>query len=394
MRIKLGHTLNPPKWSTLALGAAVALAMNAGPASAFEAKVSGQVDRALTYADNGQQSDIASVDNNGSNSRFRFTGSQEMDNGMTLGMIYEIGLDQMPSTDWDIGQNSNGSVHLDSRKMDTYLKGDFGKFSFGKGDGAAYYADTMDLSGTAYLGGGVWYELYSSSIHFVDDNGNSLYTVGKTQNPFNALHRQNRVRYDTPSFHGVTLSTSFDNGRAYEVAARYSAKLNGGGKFIAGTSWSDSERQGIQKDPATGATTVDESVTRKKIYNASASLLLANGLNFTVTAARQKTPSVINSGSAGQQGYDATTMFGQVGYILGRHHFAVNYGQTKDLPADGVKGSQVGVAYVFDWTKAVQMYASYHLYKLDLSQQIKTDNGWGNANDINQLYIGTRIKFL
>lgn len=394
MRINLRHAPQSSKWSTLALAASIALAAGAGPASAFEAKVSGQVDRALTYADNGKQSDIASVDNNGSNSRFRFTGTQKMDNGMKLGMIYEIGLDQMPSTDWDIGQNSNGSVHLDSRKMDTYLQGDFGKFSFGKGDGAAYYAGTMDLSGTDYVGGGVWYELYSSGIHFVDSNGNSLYTVGKTQDPFNALHRVNRVRYDSPSLHGLTLSTSFDNGRAYELAARYSVNLNGGGKFIAGTSWSDSEREGIEKDPGTGATTVDESVTRKKVYNASASLLLSNGLNFTVTAARQKTPSVVNSGAATQKGYDATTVFGQVGYIVGRNHFAVNYGQTKDLPADGVKGSQVGLAYVFDWTKAVQMYASYHLYKLDLTQQIKTDNGWGDAKDINQLYIGTRIKFL
>lgn len=378
----------------VALGVCATMSIASTPASAFEAKVSGQVDRALTYADNGKQSDIASVDNNGSNSRFRFTGTQKMDNGMTLGMVYEIGLDQMPSTDWDIGQNSNGSVHLDSRIMDTYLKGDFGKLSFGKGDGAAFYADSMDLSGTSYIGGGVWYELYSSGIHFVDSKGNSLYTIGHTQSPFNALGRQNRVRYDSPSLGGVVLSTSFDNGRAYELAARYTANLSGGAKFVAGTSWSDSERQGISKDPATGATTVDASVTRKKIYNASASLLLANGLNFTVTAAHEKTPSVLNSGSASQSGHDASTLFGQIGYIAGRHHFAVNYGQTKDLPADGVKGSQVGVAYVFAWTKAVEMFASYHLYKLDLSNQIKTDKGWDSAKDINQLFVGTRIKFL
>lgn len=385
--------------------AAVSTLGFAAAAQAMSFKVSGQVDRAFEYANNGKQSDFASVDNNGSNSRFRFTGSQVMDNGMTVGFIYEIGLDQLPSTSWDIGQNSNGKVHLDTRKMDTYWEGSFGKFSFGKGDGAAYYANTMDLSGTDYIGGGVWYELYSSGITFVDGSGNKLVTIGDAMSPFNYNGRENRLRYDTPSIGGLVLSTSFANGNAYELAARYKATLPGNTKFEAGAAWTDTESEGIARDPGNGGplpvcgNTGDQpcgpsNFRRQQAYGASASLLLNSGLNFTVSYGHAKTLDMANAGTVNQQGFDAKNYFGQVGYIVGRNHFAVNYGQTNDLYADGFKGKQIGAAYVFDWTNAVQLFASYHNYSLDTPGWYKTANNVGSAKDINQIYIGTRIKFL
>lgn len=364
-------------------------------AQAMSFKASGQIDRALTYANNGKQSDIASVDNNGSNSRFRFTGSQDMSNGIKVGFHYEIGLTQLPSSSWDIGQNSNGSVQLDTRIVDAFMQGEFGTLSFGKGNGAAYYANTMDLSGTNFIGGGVWYELYSAGITFVDSAGQSIATIGKVMSPFNAIGRQNRVRYDSPSFGGLVLSGSYDNGGASELAARYKANLGDGAKFIAGASWVNTGNQGITTDPGTGIVTGGSTdYTRLKIYNGAASLLLANGLNFTVSMGHQETNKVTSQGTYSQKGYNATNYFGQVGYIVGQNHFVVNYGQTKDMMYKGVKGSQIGAAYVYNWTNAIQLYASYHNYKLNLPSYVKTGMGVGNAQDINQLFIGTRIKFM
>lgn len=372
---------------------ATLLALTSGTALAFKASISGQVDRALTYADNGKRSDYGSVDNTGTNSRFRFTGSQMVDDGITAGIDYEFGVDQMASINWDIGQNSNGNTHFNTRLIDTYFQGDFGKISFGKGDGAAFYANTMDLSGTAYLGGGVWYELYSGSIHFVDDQGNSLYTILQTQSPFNALGRQNRVRYDSPSINGLVFSASADNGHAYEGAIRYSADLAAGTKLVAGVSYADSQRQGVTLDPGTGLG-ASAQYSRQSIYGGSASLLLSSGLNFTVSYGHDKTPSIAGEGTSNQQGFDATNVFGQVGYIVGKHHLAVNYGQTKDLPAKGVKGSQIGLVDLYSWTKAIDFYASYHYYKLTLPSAIKAANNWGSANAINQVFVGTRITFM
>ena len=379
-----------------ALSSALALVMAglSSPGHAMEFKVSGQLDRAFTVADNGNETDYASVDNIGSNSRFRFTGNEKMANGMNVGFIYEMSVVQFGSTEFDIGKNSGGGdVNLDTRKIDIYLEGDFGKVSFGKGDGAGYYANMMDYSGTLYYGGGAWYTLYSSGISFVDDNGNQLYKIGQTNSVFNAVGRQERIRYDSPSIGGLVLSTSLDNGNAYELAARYHVDLPGA-KLATGLSWVDTNDLNIEASPTNGQPlTPGSEFKAKQVLSASASLLLDGGLNFTVSYGNDKTDAMANAGQANQEGYDATNLFGQVGYLTGAHHFAVNYGETKDLIVEGTKGSQIGLAYVYDWSSAVRLYSSYHLYSLDLPSSVKTAEGWGDANDISQLYAGIRVAF-
>ena len=379
-----------------ALSSALALVMAglSSPGHAMEFKVSGQLDRAFTVADNGNETDYASVDNIGSNSRFRFTGNEKMANGMNVGFIYEMSVVQFGSTEFDIGKNSGGGdVNLDTRKIDIYLEGDFGKVSFGKGDGAGYYANMMDYSGTLYYGGGAWYTLYSSGISFVDDNGNQLYKIGQTNSVFNAVGRQERIRYDSPSIGGLVLSTSLDNGNAYELAARYHVDLPGA-KLATGLSWVDTNDLNIEASPTNGQPlTPGSEFKAKQVLSASASLLLDGGLNFTVSYGNDKTDAMANAGQANQEGFDATNLFGQVGYLTGAHHFAVNYGETKDLIVEGTKGSQIGLAYVYDWSSAVRLFSSYHLYSLDLPSSVKTAEGWGDANDISQLYAGIRVAF-
>ena len=379
-----------------ALSSALALVMAglSSPGHAMEFKVSGQLDRAFTVADNGNETDYASVDNIGSNSRFRFTGNEKMANGMNVGFIYEMSVVQFGSTEFDIGKNSGGGdVDLDTRKIDIYLEGDFGKVSFGKGDGAGYYANLMDYSGTLYYGGGAWYTLYSSGISFVDDNGNQLYKIGQTNSVFSAVGRQERVRYDSPSIGGLVLSTSLNNGNAYELAARYHVDLPGA-KLATGLSWVDTNDLEIEASPTNGQPlTPGSEFKAKQVLGASASLLLDGGLNFTVSYGNDETDEMANAGQANQEGFDATNLFGQVGYLTGAHHFAVNYGETKDLIVEGTKGSQIGLAYVYDWSSAVRLFSSYHLYSLDLPSSVKTAEGWGDANDISQLYAGVRVAF-
>lgn len=385
------------KFNKTALSSAVALLMFGLSSSghAMEFKVSGQVDRAFTYANNGEEGDFASVDNVGSNSRFRFTGTEDMDNGMQVGFIYEISLDQYGSTQFDIGKNTSGSdFNLGTRKIDTYVEGNFGKVSFGKGDGAGYYANLMDYSGTSYYGGGPWYGLYSNSISFVDKNDNTLPTIGATNSVFSAIGRQQRIRYDSPSMAGLVLSASYDNGDAYELAARYHADLPGA-KLAAGVSWVDTQDLNIVRSPTNGQPTLPEKVgqTRREVAGASVSVLLDSGLNFTVSMGDTSTEEMTNAGQANQTGFDATNIFGQVGYIVNDHHFAINYGETSDLIVDGTTGSQAGLAYVYDWSSAVRLFSSYHLYMLDLPSSKKTAKGWGDAQDINQLYAGIRVAF-
>lgn len=349
-------------------------------AQAMDFKVSGQVDRAAIAANNGEDSDVGFVDNTGSNSRFRFTGDQVMDNGLTLGFTYEMGLGENASSDWDINTTSSNGDFLDNRVAEVYVKGAFGKFSFGKGDGAANGTSEVDYSGTAFIGGGPDPEDYAGGISFLDDNGNAIATIGDAYNHFDGLSRNNRIRYDTPSFGGAVLSTSVTEGHAYEVAARYETEF-GGSKFGLAADWVDTESRNSDITPDGTRLSSD----RFQEYGGSASLLLASGLNFTGVYKHRKFKGDI----APTDSDTADTYFAGIGYIVGKHHFQVNWGRTNDLLNDGSKATQYGAAYVFDWTKSVDLYASYHLFKLDDAGAAGVD-----AQKINVIYVGTRVKFL
>ncbi|MES1926629.1 porin -like protein [Salinisphaera sp. T31B1] len=379
-RIVLGSTLSA---ATL-LGFAL-------PAQAIDFKISGQVDRAMIAADNGEDSDIGFVDNVGSNSRFRFTGDQALDNGMTLGFAYEIGLNENTSTSFDVnnGGGDNGDF-LDNRLANIYLEGNFGRLTFGKLDGAGNGSSELNYSGAMYLGGGNAASFYHAGISFLDNDGNTITNLSGALNPFDSLSRQNAVRYDTPSIGGAVLSASLDNGHAYELAGRYESDFANGGKFGLVGVYLDSQSQSRDIEP--DGTVINDGA-RFQEAGGSASLLLPSGLNFTGSYKHRN----YKNGDPSADNYYAS-----VGYIIDKHHFELSYNQTNDLLNDGSEASGYGLAYVYNWMKSVELYASYHLYTLDNADFTNKDDA-GNvvssgsdvdAQDINALYLGTRLKFL
>ena len=58
-------------------------------AHAVKYKLSGQVNRAIVFQDDGVQSAVRHVDNTASGTRFRLKGSEEMGNGMKVGFNWE-----------------------------------------------------------------------------------------------------------------------------------------------------------------------------------------------------------------------------------------------------------------------------------------------------------------
>ncbi|GAB3684836.1 porin [Salinisphaera aquimarina] len=359
------------------------------PAQAFEFKISGQVDRAMIAADNGEDSDVGFVDNVGSNTRFRFTGDQALDNGMTLGFAYEIGLGENESTSFDVnnGGGDNGDF-LDNRLANVYLEGNFGRLTFGKLDGAGNGSSELNYSGNMYLGGGNGAGFYHGGISFLDDDGNAIINLSGALNSFDSLSRQNAVRYDTPSLGGAVLSASLDNGHAYELSGRYEGDFADGGKFGLVGVYVDSQSQSRDIEPDG---TVLNDGARFQETGGSGSVLLPSGLNFTGSYKHRN----FKNGDPSADNY-----FGSVGYILGKNHFELSYARTNDLFSEGSKAAAYGLSYVYNWIPSVELYASYHLYTLDdADYEFTNDAGTdvqatGDAQDINALFLGTRLKFL
>lgn len=380
------------KYSKLLVASAAAaslLGLAATQAQAMTFKAYGQVDRAMVAADNGEDADVGFVDNSGSNTRLGFIGEQAMDNGLTMGFKYETAINVNASGSWDINDNgtSANTNNLDNRFADIYLKGAFGRLSFGKGSPAADGTSEVDYAGTHSFGGGNDPQDYAGGISLLDDNGNTLAKFGQAYSEFDS-GRTNRVRYDTPSFADSVFSVSVSEGSAYQAALRHETEFGNGGKIGVALAWVDSQNADNVTTPA-GVGPASIADNRFQQYGGSASVLLPSG--FSVSGAykhREIKHDVVANASDSADSY-----FAGVGYQTGKNHFSVGYAATNDLLNDGSKAITYNAAYVFDWTQSVKLYAGYNLiqlqdaYSTTLAQNV-------DSQKLNVLFVGTRIKFL
>jgi len=352
--------------------AVIASSMILAPAAqAFEAKVSGQVSRMVVAPDDAEGDEVQHQDIGWSGSRFRFTGSEEADNGLTWGFRFEIQA-RNNNAGTDGGQLGNNGDNQDNRYQDLYLSGDFGKISFGKGDGASNGGTEVDYSGTALASAAPLQDNWGGyKIKADTDPGSTLDPVDDIIKPdnnskkwssvytmFDGLSRQNRVRYDTPSFNGFTLAGSINQGNAWETALRYKGDI-GGHKFGAAVFVDQAPDVSSDEDGA-------------DVIGGSASLLLTNGLNFTVAI----------SESDPDDGDESDATFFKVGYKTGMHAFSVDVADGEN--GDGEEGDSTGFTYAFFPHPGVEVFAMVR--ELDSS-------GVAGAESVDLTSVGSRIKF-
>ncbi|RLC02947.1 MAG: hypothetical protein DRH90_12525 [Deltaproteobacteria bacterium] len=340
---------------------AVIILLGLQPVQAVEVKLSGQINRAVMWADNGEDSEVFNVDNGNSSTRFRLTGSEEVNDSVKVGVVWENEFVSNGSGNVDIGQENDGTSDFNERKMEAYFVMPFGKVSIGQGDGAGNGTSEEDLSGTSVI-------MYSSvgdtsgSINFRDDDDNKIATIGSTRTNFDGLSRNDRVRYDTPKFRGATLSVSGTNGDAYELAARYSGDFDSLGKITAAIAYVDANKR---KDPEWTQ------------IGGSVSWLHTSGINLTVSS---------GSRDIDNTGRDPVNYYGKLGYKFDIHAIAVEYGVTEDLDQNKDKSKNYGLAYVMKPWNGVEFYGTYRIFELDRDDT-------SNIEDIQQVMIGTRVKF-
>ena len=338
--------------SKIAMIAIASSMISAPTAQAFEAKLSGQVSRMVVAPDDAVGDEIQHQDIGWSGSRFRFTGSEEADNGLTWGFRFEIQA-RNNNAGTDGGQLENNGDNQDNRYQDLYLSGDFGKISFGKGDGASNGGTEVDMSGTALASSSNLQDNWGGYAILADGTKwRTVYTM------FDGLSRQNRVRYDTPSFNGFSLAGSFNQGNATELALRYKGDF-GGHKFGAAAFVDQAPDISSDEDGA-------------DIIGASASLLLNNGLNFTV-AFSEADPDI---------GDESDAQFYKVGYKTGNHAFTVDAAEGEN--GNGDEGDSTGFTYAYFPHPGVEIFAM--IRELDSS-------GVAGAESVDLAAIGSRIKF-
>ncbi len=340
---------------------AVIFLMGLQPVQAVEVKLSGQIDRAVMWADNGKTSEVFNVDNDNSSTRFRFTGSEQVNDSVKVGVVWENEFQSNASNKVDIGQENDGTSEFNDRKLEAYFVMPFGKVSIGQGDGAANGTSEKDLSGTSVVMSSTVNDT-AGSIQFRDNDDTPIATIGSTRSNFDGLSRNDRVRYDTPKFGGATLSVSGTNGDAYELAARYSGDFDSFGKITAAIAYVDANKR------------ADPEYTQ---IGGSVSWLHTSGINLTVSSGSRNIEDTST---------DPFNYYGKLGYKFGIHAFAVEYGMTEDLAQDKDKSKNYGLAYVIKPWNGVEFYGTYRMYELDRDDT-------SNIEDVRQVMVGTRVKF-
>jgi len=331
------------------------------------------VNKAMLHNNDGYSKETYFVDNYNQSTRAWITGEKKLDNCFKVGAKLEIQFLQASSilagqTDRD---DSASDDRMGVRQADAWLAGDFGKISLGHGSMSGFTAIANDLSGTSdtIRYAGPW--LMGSQIQF-HPTGTGQVTSSPTIinifSPYELIFaRQSRLRYDTPTFAGFTLSGSIYSGSISGVGAldgtavatprsgqkygtdltlRYADNFEGV-KLLGAVTFNR-----LSKGNGSGGTMRDD-VQNAKIWDGSFSVLhVDTGLNATVNYA-QKT--LANPGNV-VPGYTFPTnkpTFGSVALGLisnlnsyGTTNFIVDYTQTKNSYENDGKGKEFGVGVV------------------------------------------------
>jgi len=354
------------KLLAVAISSALAAPM---AAQAIEASVSGHVNRALMFVDDGQASDWGNVDSNASQSRLRVTGSGDLGmGGMKVGAAIEWAMGSNGSSAFDMkGANGNGGGNDSAftlRHSRMWFSGGFGKVTMGHGsgayDGVSYYADQAGsaslagiINGGASFGGGIFFRTAAGGTSATQRVGNNFSTLGGT--------RYDNIRYDSPKIGPLSVAIDMGDDQRWGIAARMTSKFSGA-SVKAAIGYMDSENtRGDERWGFTG------------------SVLFSQGTNINVAYAEQETTA----------GADSDTFYVKLGHRWGPemvNSVAIDYQQVDDLTAAGSEATSWGIGFGHDIPgPGVNLYAGYKNWDLD--------QPGANFDDIDGFNMGARVKF-
>ncbi len=329
--------------------------------------VSGQVNRAVNLVDDGKNTDLYFVDSDASNTRVRFVGTAKATDDLTLGSRLEIAAASNESGDVNQDNEDSGDF-FNVRWADLTLASKrYGKLWLGKGSTASDSTAEVDLSGVDVIAYSSVADIAGGMLFRESSGDNSLTTVSVAGafNNRDGLGRQNRVRYDTPTFWGFHLAGSAVSDQRYD-GALYWGGQGYGFKAAAAAAIANPNRDNADLQ-----------------YDGSFSVLHeGSGLNLTASA------GLLDRDDEG----DPTNFYVKGGWLtqffsVGQTAFGVDYTRSVNLPTGSDEGYSVGVAAVQQFEKyGTELYLQYRLYSLDRDVA-------PSVKKMNVGTVGARVRF-
>ncbi len=340
-----------------------------------ELTLSGQVNRAVLFAEDGTGGRVYHVDNDNSSTRVRLVGKGRFDEDFSVGAQVEVQFESNSSaTVNQLSDEGVGPNNFTERKLEVWFESKrFGTLWLGQGDTASNGTSEVDLSGTGVIGysavedmaGGLLFAR-TDIVAGVNPPAVSLAnpTIGRAYTNMDGLSRDDRIRYDTPRFMGAQLSASHTSGDDSDAAVRYA------GKFAA-----------VELAAGVG---IAHMADNRNQYAGSISALHDSGLNATFAAGVQKRQATTTLD-------DPSFWYIKLGYrfnpfAFGGTALAADYTENSDILQDGDFGRSYGFFVVQNISKvATELYFGIrnHEYEQNVAK----------FDDILAVMAGARIKF-
>ena len=367
--------------------------------------ISGWINEAMTYWDDGQGSSVNQISDNGTTlgSRITFAGSQDLLEGkMNAGfeVILEPQSNQTPllSANQDNIRTFNGG-DINALGHNLFVGGKWGKVTVG--------LQSMPTDNIAVLGdpsGTIWSGI-SPVFRF---NGFLIRGVGAgatntTWGQFlqcltvpglgigldcNGVYR-NGFRYDLPTFGPVSVAAGYANTDIYDIAAKYNDTLGGRYNTMLNLGWARNAKGGTNAS-VTGVGTSSD------VFQVQGGLMDSNtGLFGTVAYQKEKADDT--TPGAGDDTDAIYLKFGIKKNWFGFGDSAVyfEYGSYNDQfgigNVDGVTGSEVrrlGGSVEQNFGSALQIYGKFENLNLDVEGNANAQALYGGAEDLNSFTLG------
>lgn len=329
----------------------------------------GQINLTYQGVDDGTDSYSDLVDNSNSVSRLGFRiESAPSDNKLmfnfetSLGLVNTSDTSQIDDTEWIDWQKT------DIRKLEVSFSGDFGAIWFGQGSMATDGAAEVDNSGTS-VAGYVNLPDTAGGYQFRSASELSGITIGDTFKDFDG-GRRFRLRYDTPSWSGVTFSAAYgqevlnedDDADYYDMAVRYKFDNDTFGIDTAlGYSWKD-----------------DQGTTTEYLITSGTIIHKPTGANVTIAAG--------NNQSGDESYYYAKLGWSGRIFGVGGTDISADYYDGSDFEVIGSSSSSWGI-------QAVQYFDDLNLEAYLGYRSFVFDEESADYQDLSSLLVGARWKF-
>ena len=332
--------------------------------------ISGQINRMVMYADDGNEARWFQADNDISSTRVRFVGTSKLDDEWTAGTTMEVQFESNSTADVTIDQNTavNASNSFTQRKLELWFSSkELGKLSLGQGATASDSTVEVDLSGTGVISKSKFAALGDSLAFRVSGTrGTSTgVTVGNLFSNQDGLSRDDRLRYDSPTLAGAKLAASWIDGDEWDIAARYGREFKGTEMAFAAAYW-------------------DASPTSQKTgFGLSGSLKAPFGTSLTASYSNE---DIEASGRDDEEFWYVKLGHDFKMTDLGGSAVSIDYSETENSGANNREGTFYSLAAVQKITKlGTELYAILGQYEADLPG-VQTE-------DITIGGLGARVKF-